>query len=66
MTSPHSKLPRPGWRWLLLVLIVVFAIHAPSIDNDYVFDDRFSAMPEVNRGPHPMIAELQPLSEYFT
>ncbi|MHC4078383.1 MAG: hypothetical protein ACYST0_08090, partial [Planctomycetota bacterium] len=69
MTSPHSKLPRSGRRWLLLLLLalaVVFAVHAPSIDNDYVFDDRFSAMPEVNREPHPMIAELQPLSEYFT
>jgi len=53
--------------WLLwLVLSLVFLVHAPAIDNEYVYDDRSSAMPVVNGGPHPMVAESQPLSEYFS
>jgi tetratricopeptide (TPR) repeat protein len=52
--------------FLLLILSAVFLVHAPSIDNEYVYDDRFSAMPTIDGHPHPMVAELQPISEYFT
>ncbi len=56
-----------GWRLpLALLLSVVFLVHAPSLDNEYVYDDRSSAMPEIHGQPHPMVAELQPLSEYFS
>lgn len=51
--------------FLLLILSAVFVFHAPAMDNEYVYDDRFSAMPTVNGKPHPMIAEDQPISEYF-
>ena len=57
-----------SWLYPLVILLITFGVHAPSIDREFVFDDQFNVRavdPEtgsVNR----MIETLQPLSEYFS
>ncbi|MEM7199080.1 MAG: tetratricopeptide repeat protein [Planctomycetota bacterium] len=58
----------PGARrgvWIYLVLLLTFAIHAPSLANDFAWDDRWAAMGHHGAVEHPLVAELRPLSEYF-
>lgn len=53
-------------RPLLLLLLLAFAVHAPSLGNGFALDDRFVASPRYDNGaPNPLIATLQPVGEYF-
>ena len=59
--------PHP-WLYPLVILLITFGVHAPSIDREFVFDDQFNVSavnPETGRN-NEMIATLQPLSEYFS
>ena len=50
-----------------LLLLGIFAIYAPSLGNTFAMDDRVVVKAVRDGGvPNPMVAELQPLGEYFT
>lgn len=62
--SPTASKPK-AVPWLFVVLLVTFAAIAPSVANDFTYDDRWVAMGEDGRHHNPMVAELQPLGVYF-
>lgn len=62
-TSEDRARPFP---WLFAVLLVTFAVFAPSIGNGFTYDDPWVAMGHDGNRPNEMVGELQPLSEYFT
>ena len=51
--------------WLYLVLLASFLVYAPSIRNDFTWDDRWAAMGHTGGVAHPLVSELRPLGEYF-
>ncbi len=48
------------------MLAATFALYAPALHNDFCYDDRFVAMGHDGGRRHPLIAELRPLTEYFS
>ncbi|HEX5054712.1 MAG TPA: tetratricopeptide repeat protein [Planctomycetota bacterium] len=46
------------------ILLLSFVLYAPSIGNDFTWDDRFAAMGDGPHG-HPLVAHLRPLGDYF-
>lgn len=51
--------------WILLLL--AFVVHAPSLGNDFVHDDRFLARAHATTDTaNVMIATLQPFGDDFT
>jgi hypothetical protein len=50
---------------LAAILLASFVLYAPSLANDFTWDDRHAAM---GSGPtrQPLIATLHPLADYFT
>lgn len=63
MNAPRDS--RRTRLWLAAVLLVGFAVYAPSIANDFTFDDAYYAKAIAPGGVNPMVAELRPLHEYF-
>jgi Tfp pilus assembly protein PilF len=60
------RIVSPSAASLLLILVVVFAIYAPSLSNGFAMDDRLVAMGSMDRGKtNLMVVELAPISEYF-
>jgi tetratricopeptide (TPR) repeat protein len=59
---------RPKTRvWLSAILLVVFAVYAPSIANEFAHDDRHYAMVPSDRGqPNELVAEWQGFGRYFS
>ncbi len=51
--------------WLFAVLLATFVVYAPSLTNDFTWDDRWAAMGDNGKATHPLVAELRPLREYF-
>ena len=65
MDNPASS-KQTGF-WLAIVLVLSFAAYAPALLNGFTFDDAFYVKAETPYGePHPMIAELQPVGDYFS
>jgi len=53
--------PRRPWA-LAGLLLLVFALYAPTLANGFSMDDRYLAMARLDDGrPHPLIAEWRPL-----
>lgn len=53
-------------RGLLFVLLVTFVVFLPALFSQFPMDDEFVAKAHDPSGkPRPMVAELQPLGEYF-
>lgn len=51
---------------VLLLLVAVFAIYAPSLSNTFAMDDRLLAKAVLDGGrPNEMVCELRDLSAYF-
>lgn len=60
------KEARRSRRGLLLVLILTFAVFAPTLGNDFTNDDRYVALGMADSGqPNARVHELQPLGVYF-
>ena len=62
--SQLNPLPRS---WIAALLVLVFAVYAPSLSNGFALDDQLivaTALP--NGNPNGMTAELLPISDYFT
>ena len=59
---------RPKTRvWLSAILLVVFAVYASSIANEFAHDDRHYAMVPSDRGqPNELVAEWQGFGRYFS
>lgn len=61
--SPTSRAPRV---YLPLLLLVVFAVYAPSLGNGFALDDPYIAKASRPNGePNSMTSELRPVSDYF-
>lgn len=53
--------------WIFALLVAVFAVYAPTLGNDFTLDDKSIARTTLPNGqPNVMVAEVRPLSEYFT
>ena len=52
-------------RLLPLVLAVTAAVYLPCLDNDFTYDDRYYVRAESPEGRNAMVAEIQPLADYF-
>ncbi len=68
VVPPEPAGPGPGGRafwWPLLAVLVSVAVYLPALANDFTYDDRHVAMGQDGARTNPMVAELQPLGEYF-
>ncbi|MCC7061256.1 MAG: hypothetical protein IT456_00535 [Planctomycetes bacterium] len=69
---PHSSQPTDAARQqrdrrrlaLFSILLATFALYAPSLANDFTWDDRFAAMGS-GSSRQPLVATLHPLGDYF-
>lgn len=52
--------------WLGAVLFLSFLIYVPSVQNEFAWDDKQAAKAVGTRGRNPNVAELHPLSYYYT
>ncbi len=52
--------------WVYLVVLVSFIVYAPSLANDFTWDDRWAAMGHNGNQRNPLVAELRPIGEYFS
>ncbi|MEO6594698.1 MAG: hypothetical protein ABIP94_08085, partial [Planctomycetota bacterium] len=50
----------------MLVVLASCALYAPSLGNDFTWDDRAAAMGVQGELRHPLVVELRPLDEYLT
>lgn len=67
--SPSTQTnPRPlPLSWVAALLLLVFAVYAPSLGNGFALDDRFVVQTTLPDGtPNGMTAKLRPISDYFT
>ncbi|MFQ5503766.1 MAG: tetratricopeptide repeat protein [Planctomycetota bacterium] len=65
--SPGVDLDRArARRWLGLILVLTFAVYAPSLGNHFALDDKLIAKAVIDEGwPNTMIQELRSLGDYF-
>jgi len=65
LTDPQPQpLPRS---WVAALLLIVFAVYAPSLSNGFALDDELIVAARLPNGtPNGMTAELRPLTDYFT
>jgi len=70
MPMPPKLPPATPWSrpvpWVAAILLATFFAYAPTIHYDFSWDDRFAAMGDNGANAQPLVAELHPISDYFS